>query len=244
MMRRMLTAAALAALAAPAHAGEPVEYEVAGSPYRGYLAMPADQAEGLVLIIHDWDGLGDYERRRADMLAELGYAAFAADLYGAGNRPDTLEGKRSASGALYADRAAMRERMSGALAAAREHVDLPAVVMGYCFGGTAALEFARAGGEDVRAFASFHGGLETPDEQSWQGVDEFILVMHGGADQVVPMSDLTALVGDLEQADTPYEVQIYSGAPHSFTVFGTESYRERAEQESWAAFTDLIEARL
>ncbi len=244
MLRLMLTAAAALA-ATPALAGETIDYDVAGAPYSGYLAVPAaGEPRGLVLIIHDWDGLGDYERRRADMLAELGYAAFAADLYGTGNRPEALDAKRAASGALYADREAMRARILGGLATARERVDLPAVVMGYCFGGTATLEIARSrAADDVLAYTSFHGGLATPDGQSWDGVEDFVLILHGGADQAVPLAELMDVTAELEAADTPYEVQIYSGAPHAFTVFGSERYRERADRESWEAFTDLLADR-
>ncbi len=245
MLRTMLTAA-IALAATPALAGETVPYEVNGEAYEGYLAMPAGEPAGLVLVIHDWDGLGDYEERRADMLAELGYAAFAADLYGAGNRPQETEAKKAETAKLYEDREAMRARILGGLATARARAgDLPAVVMGYCFGGAATLELARSGAaEDVVGYTSFHGGLATPAGQSWEGVDSFVLVAHGGADSAITLDDVAQLGRELEEAGTPYEIQIYSGAPHAFTVFGSERYQERADTESWAAFTDLLDARL
>jgi dienelactone hydrolase len=245
MLRSVLTAAAALA-AAPALAGEPISYEVDGAPYEGYLAMPDGEPAGLVLVIHDWDGLGDYEERRADMLAELGYAAFAADLYGAGNRPQETEAKKAETAKLYDDREAMRARILAGLETAREEAgDLPAVVMGYCFGGAATLELARSGAaEDVVAYTTFHGGLSTPEGQSWDGVDTFILVAHGGADSSITLDDVAQLGRELEAADTPYEIQIYSGAPHAFTVFGSERYRERADEESWEAFTELLAERL
>lgn len=244
MLRSLLTAA-VALAAAPALAGETVTYEVNGEAYEGYLAMPEGEPAGLVLVIHDWDGLGDYEERRADMLAELGYAAFAADLYGAGNRPESIDARKAETAALYEDREAMRARILGGLATARaEAGDLEAVVMGYCFGGAATLELARSGAaEDVVAYTSFHGGLSTPEGQSWEGVDSFVLVAHGGADSSITLDDVARLGSELEASGTPYEIQIYSGAPHAFTVFGSERYQERADRESWAAFTDLLSDR-
>jgi len=244
MIRTLLTAT-VALGAAPALAGEAVTYDVDGAAYEGYLAMPEGDPAGLVLVIHDWDGLGDYERRRADMLAELGYAAFAADLYGAGNRPESIDARKAETAKLYEDRDAMRARILGGLETARaEGADLPAVVMGYCFGGAAVLELARSQeAEDVVAYSTFHGGLATPEGQSWDGVDDFVLVAHGGADSSISLDDVAQLGRELEEAGTPYEIQIYSGAPHAFTVFGSDSYRERADDQSWAAFTDLLAER-
>ncbi|MFP4126827.1 MAG: dienelactone hydrolase family protein [Alphaproteobacteria bacterium] len=245
MLRTLLTAT-IALAASPALAGETVSYEVDGAAYDGYLALPEGEPRGLVLVIHDWDGLGDYEQRRADMLAELGYAAFAADLYGAGNRPESIDARKAETAKLYDDREAMRARILGGLATARERVgERPAVVMGYCFGGAATLELARSGAaEDVVAYTSFHGELATPEDQSWEGVDAFVLVAHGGADSMISLDDVARLGGELEAAGTPYEIQIYSGAPHAFTVFESDRYRERADRESWQAFTDLLAEHL
>jgi dienelactone hydrolase len=245
-MRKLVPGIAALALApALAQAGEELVYDVEGQPYAGYYAAPAADPKGLVLIIHDWDGLDAYEEKRADMLAELGYAAFALDLFGQGNRPETVDARRAETGKLYQDRAAMRARIEGGLAAARERADLPAVVMGYCFGGAATLELARAGeAADVAAYATFHGGLETPEGQSWQGVASPLLIMHGGADTSVTMDHVTTLAQELEAAGTPYEIQIYSGAPHAFTVICSDRYQERADHESWQAFTDFLADQL
>ena len=238
---------ALMAAVAPgvASAGEEVVYEVDGQPYAGYYAAPAGDALGLVIIIHDWDGLDSYEEQRADMLAEAGYAAFAVDLFGQGNRPESTEARRAETSKLYEDREAMRARIQGGMAAAREQADLPAVVMGYCFGGAAVLELARSGeGENVAGFATFHGGLTTPEGQSYEGVEAPILIMHGGADSSVTMDDVAMLSRELEGSGTPYEIQVYSGAPHAFTVLGSDRYRETADKESWKAFTEFLETNL
>nr|MDJ0669230.1 dienelactone hydrolase family protein [Desulfobacterales bacterium] len=150
-----------------AAAGKQVAYEVDGNPYEGYYVSPAAGAP-LVLLIHDWDGLTDYEVKRAEMLAAMGYAVFAADLFGAGVRPTEVKDKRQHTGELYKDRAKMRALMNAALKqAVMEGADTGrAVAMGYCFGGAAVLELARSGA-DLQGFVSFHGGLQTPEGQDY-----------------------------------------------------------------------------
>ncbi|WP_163559007.1 dienelactone hydrolase family protein [Halomonas sp. NO4] len=234
-------------LASGAHAyepaGEDVVYEVGDESFEGYYASAGDMARGTVLIVHDWDGLDDYERERADMIAGMGYDAFAVDLFGEGNRPETTEARQEATNALYSDRERMRELTLAGLAEAHEQgATETTVVIGYCFGGTVTLEIARSGlADEVVGYTSFHGGLGTPEDQSWPEDSAPLLIAHGGADTAVPMADVATLVEELEAAGLTYEVEIYSGAPHAFTVFGGERYQERADQKSWAAFTDFLE---
>ena len=199
-----------------------------------------------MLVIHDWDGLTDYEEKRADMLAAMGYDAFAVDLYGAGNRPVETEAKKAETAKLYEDREAMRARVLGGLAAARERSDAgQAVVMGYCFGGAAVLELARSGqAADVAGYATFHGGLATPEGQGYPADVPPLLIAHGGADDAIPIDDVAALVRALEEVGATYEVEIYSGALHAFTVFDTDRYQERADRKSWAALETFLEDRL
>jgi dienelactone hydrolase len=226
-------------------AGEAVVYDVDGAPYEGYFAPASGDSKGLVLIVHDWDGLDSYETGRADMLAELGYDAFALDLFGQGNRPETVEARREATGALYQDRAAMRARLMGGLEAARGQSDQDTVVMGYCFGGAAVLEMARSGAADrVTGYATFHGGLSTPDGQSYPAETPPLLIAHGGADSSITMADVAALSEELEAAGITYEIEVYSGAPHAFTVRGSDRYQERADTKSWDAFTEFLDTTL
>ena len=231
----------------PAHSaskGESVEYTVNGEPYEGYYVSPK-QGAPLVLIIHDWDGLTDYEVKRAHMLAEMGYAAFAADLFGAGVRPTKVEDKRQHTGELYKDRAKMRALMFAALdeAEKRGANTAKAVAMGYCFGGAAVLELARAGA-DLEGFATFHGGLGTPRGQDYSNTRGEILVMHGTADSAITMDDFAELASELESAGVSHEMVTYSGAPHAFTVFGSSRYREDADRKSWARFSEFLEEKL
>ncbi|BDQ33708.1 dienelactone hydrolase family protein [Pseudodesulfovibrio portus] len=224
--------------------GGAVPYTVNGESFEGYFVSPADKAP-LVLLVHDWDGLTDYEVKRADMLAELGYAVFAVDLFGAGVRPTETEDKKRLTGALYADRGRMRALLDGALDKARAlgGDTANAVAMGYCFGGTAVLELARSGA-DLKAFVLFHGNLATPEGQDVSAVRGFVLVFHGSADQAVSMDELAGLAKELEAAGIRHEMNIYSGAPHAFTVFGSPRYREDADKKSWARFTGFLEETL
>lgn len=231
-----LTLSPLAALAA----GGSATYEVAGKPYEGYYLSPKAGAP-LVLLIHDWDGLTDYEVKRAEMLAELGYAVFAADLFGAGVRPTTMEDRRQHTGELYTDRAKMRALMNGALETAKGRgADVGnAVAMGYCFGGAAVLELARSGA-DLKGFVAFHGGLETPPGQDYAKAKGQYLILHGSADTAITLDHFAGLAKELEAAGLAHEMVTYGGAPHAFTVFGSDRYREGADQKSWAAFTRFL----
>ena len=248
--RAAATATLAIACAAPAGAeivGEPVTYEVGGETFEGYLARNTDLAEtrGLVLIVHDWDGLTEYEERRAEMLAARGYTAFALDVYGADVEPTTIEENRALSGALYADRETFRARLLGSLAAARALDGVPqaAVVMGYCFGGAAALEMARAGA-DVAGVVSFHGGLGTPEGQDYAAAAAPVLVLHGSADPVSGMTDLAALLDELQAAGVPHDAEVYGGARHSFTVWGSDDYDVEADGKAWEALTGFLDNRL
>lgn len=244
-MRYILTLLFIVVFACSAYAaGAVADYQVNGAPYEGYYISPAADAP-LVLLIHDWDGLTDYEVKRAGMLAELGYAVFAADLFGKGVRPTELQDKRQHTGELYKDRAKMRALMQGALDAAKAkgaHVD-NAVVMGYCFGGAAVFEYARSGA-DVKGFATFHGGLSTPQGQDYSKAKGKFLIMHGTADSNITMADFAALAGELEKYGVAHEMITYGGAPHAFTVFGASSYREDADQKSWQRFVEYLAATL
>jgi len=240
-MRSFLAILAALCLATSARAGETVSYDVNGTTYEGYHAGAGDAAKGLVLIIHDWDGLTGYEVKRAEMLAGMGYDAFAADLYGKGNRPVDTQAKKAETAKLYQDRDKMRALILAGLEQARKLGGGQAVVMGYCFGGAAALELARSGkAEDIKGYASFHGGLSTPEGQSYSADIPPLLIAHGAADSSITMDDVAQLSRELEAADATYTIEVYSGAPHAFTVFGSERYQERADRKSWVAFKTFL----
>jgi len=93
-------------------------------------------------------------------------------------------------------------------------------------------------------FASFHGGLDTPEGQSWDGDEPPILVLHGGADTSITMQDVATFATELEEAGNTYTIEVYSNAPHAFTVFGSDSYQARADAASWEAFSTFLSDRL
>ena len=224
--------------------GSPVVYQVNGESYEGYFISPSKQAP-LVLLIHDWDGLTDYEVKRADMLAELGYAVFAADLFGAGVRPTEVKDKRQHTGELYKNREKMRALMKGALDAAKArgaNVE-NTVAAGYCFGGAAVLELARSGA-DLKGFATFHGGLKTPEGKNYEKTRGELLIMHGSADTAITMDQFADLAKELESAGVAHEMTTYSGAQHAFTVFDGSRYQAAADKKSWNRFQEFLADRL
>ena len=245
MLRRLICGlAATFAVSMAANAGQPVDYTVGGVAFEGYSAKAKGASKGLVLVIHDWDGLNEYEFKRVEMLAELGYDAFAVDLYGKGNRPADVDARKAETAKLYQDRETMRSLILGGLAEARRQGGGEAVVMGYCFGGAAVLELARSGkAEGVKGYVTFHGGLSTPEGQSYPKDTPPLLIAHGGADTSITMDHVAALSKELEATGVEYEIQVYSGAPHAFTVFGSDRYRERADMQSWDAFEDFLATR-
>ena len=222
--------------------GDSVTYQVNGQSYGGYYISPSDRAP-FVLLIHDWDGLTDYEVKRANMLADLGYAVFALDLFGAGVRPTELNDKRQHTGELYKNREKMRALMKGALNTAKNRgANIEnAVAVGYCFGGAAVLELARSGA-NLKGFATFHGGLKTPQGQNYTKTRGKILIMHGSADKAITMDEFADLAKELESAGVAHEMITYGGARHAFTVFGGNRYQEAADKKSWKRFMEFLAA--
>ena len=224
---------------------ESVAYEHEGLPLEGYLARDAqaDERRPAVLILHDWFGVADNVKMRAQMLARTGYVAFAADLYGAGVRP-TGDAAPAEAGKYYRDLQLLRARASAGFSWLQQH---PAVdparlaVIGYCFGGTAALEFARTGAP-VRGVASFHGGLIAHDPSDASQIAGSLLVLTGGDDPVVPDDAVVAFENELRGAPhVDWQVTTYSGAPHAFSIPGTDRYRPVADARSWRALVCFLD---
>jgi dienelactone hydrolase len=220
--------------------GALLTYQINGQSYEGYYISPSANAP-FVLLMHDWDGLTDYEIKRANMLSDLGYAVFALDLFGAGVRPTEMKDKRQHTGELYKDRGKMRTLMRGALDTAKNkgaNIE-NAVAMGYCFGGAAVLELARSGA-NLKGFATFHGGLETPEGQNYTKTRGKILILHGSADTAITMDQFAGLAKELESAGVAHEMITYGGAQHAFSVFGGKRYQDTADKKSWKRFTEFL----
>ncbi|PLX66654.1 MAG: dienelactone hydrolase [Denitrovibrio sp.] len=224
--------------------GMPVQYKVGSEEFEGYYISPSKNAP-LVFMVHDWDGLTDYEVKRAQMLNDLGYAVFAVDMFGKGVRPTETADKKMLTGALYKDRERMRKLLQGGLDAAEElgaNLD-NAVSIGYCFGGAVALEQARSGA-NLKAFVTFHGGLSTPEGQDYSSTKGEVVVFHGSADTAVTMTDFANLTESLEKDGVKHEMTTYSGAPHAFSVFGSSRYHKVADEKSWDRFVSFLKETL
>ena len=227
---------------------EVVEYRHGDVTLQGYFAWdPAPGKRPGVMLIHEWKGHGDYVRRRADMLARLGYVAFAADMYGKGvfAKDHDEAGKRA--GAFFTDRALTRERAKAGLDVLKKHPMCDATklaAMGYCFGGMTALEMAR-GGLDVRGVASFHGILATPAPA--KEIKARVIVFHGAADKFVDADQVKKFEEEMKAAKANYEVIAYDGAAHSFTVkeAGDDpskgmAYNQEADTKSWEKLQQFL----
>ena len=202
------------------------------------------EGRGTVVIVHDWDGLGTYEVQRAEMLAAEGYTAVAIDVYGAENRPQNEEENWARMEEMLSDRETFRARLLGGIDEARRLAgDGGLVLLGYCFGGAATLEAARAGAA-TDGFVSFHGVLATPEGQSYPATTAPILVLHGSADPVSGPADVATLVTELDAVGIENEAQIYGGARHAFTIWGGSDYDLDADRSSWQALTAFLETRL
>lgn len=223
-----------------------VEYQDGETQLEGFLAYDdamAGQRPG-VIVAHEWMGLGDYAKHRAEQLAGLGYLAFAADLYGKGVRPKDHAEAAKLSGMYRSDRALLRSRMHAALEALkREELTDPTRIaaIGYCFGGTAVLELARSGAA-IDGVVSFHGVLDTPHPEEARNITARVLVLSGEADPYVTHEQVAAFEQEMKDANVDYTVIRYPGAVHSFTVPGAgndpstgAAYNSDADKQSWEA---------
>jgi len=241
-MRRTALALSLAAL--PLCAGQPLAYTEGATKLAGYVARP-EAAKGKVpgvVVIHQWMGLTDHERKVSDDLAKLGYVALAADIYGEGVRPANPGEAGKLAGSFKGDRALYRRRIAAAIDAlkAQQGVDASRIaVIGFCFGGTGALEAAR-GGLPVKGVVSFHGGLDVPAGSTPTAIAAKVLVCHGADDPFVPAKEVAAFQDEMRQAKADYVFVGYAGAVHAFTQkeAGNDNsrgaaYNESAHRRSW-----------
>jgi len=221
-----------------------IDYKQGDTTLEGYLAYD-DSISGKrpgVLVVHQWMGLTDYEKHRAEQLAQLGYVAFCADIYGKGVRPKDTSEAGAQAGKYKSDRALLRARVNAGLAELEQSglVDPARVAaIGYCFGGTTVLELARSGAT-LAGVVSFHGGLDSPAPADGKNIKCKVLVCHGADDPFQKPADLAAFEDELRQANVDWVLIKYGGAVHSFTqpMAGNDNsrgaaYNERADKRSW-----------
>jgi len=230
---------------------EDIEYQADGIRLVGHLAVD-DTRTGprpAVLIAHEGPGLDDHAKETAERLAGLGYAAFALDYNGDGKLLPR-EGMMERLGALMGDpertRALGRAGLDVLLA--QDEADATQVAaIGFCFGGTLALELARSGA-DLKAVVGFHSGLGTRRPEDARNIQGRVLVCIGADDPLIPAEQRAAFEAEMKEGGVDWRMNLYGGAAHSFTnprasdmgIPGV-AYEQRADERSWRAMTDLFD---
>jgi dienelactone hydrolase len=235
-----------------------VEYKDGDTVLEGYVAYDAakikergGKAPGVILV-HQWKGLTEHEKTWANRLAEQGYVAFAADIYGKGN--DAAQGNkaREFAGKYRGDIPLFRSRLKAALTQIRsmDNVDGDRIAcIGFCFGGTGALELARSGA-DVRAVVSLHGGIKSETPEDAKNITASVLVLHGADDRGVPPADVVAFFEEMQKGNVKdWHLVAFGNTVHSFTheelkgvdpKTSNSAYNEDAARRSWSYMLDFF----
>ena len=237
----LLVAASTTAAAIQAKA---VLYEDGPVRLQGHLAYD-DAVSGRrpgVLLIHEWWGLNDYAKQRAEQLAALGYVAFAVDMYGQGKVTHHPKEAGQWARQVQAQSVQWRRRALAGLKVLKsdERVDPKRLAaIGYCFGGASVLQLAYSGA-DLAGVVSFHGSLPVPSDEEAARIKARILICHGAADAFIAQTRISKLHESLERAKVDWQMVYYGQALHSFTNptaggYGLEGigYREDADRRSW-----------
>jgi dienelactone hydrolase len=230
---------------------ETVRYKDGDTVLEGYIAYDAKLAAKRpgVVMIPDWLGVRDLAKKRADDLAKLGYTVLLADMYGKDVRPKNAKEASVLVGKYKADPALMRRRTEAALKELLQHKTVngdKVAAMGYCFGGTAALEMGR-NGDKLKGIITFHGGLDTLNPADGKNIKGRVLVLHGADDPYVPPAQVAAFEKEMNDGKVDWELIMYSGAVHAFTVkdAGNDNskgaaYNEKADKRSWEAMKQFL----
>lgn len=222
MNSKVLLVALLALPAMAAMTQKKVPYELDKTKFEGVLVYDdaAASRPGLVLV-PNWLGINEANLKQAELVAARGYVVFVADMYGTAGRPKTMEEAGKAAGAVKGNRALMRARVKKALellvAAKGVPLDVKKVgAIGFCFGGTSALEFARSGAK-LAGVVSFHGGLGSPTPEDAKNITGKVLALHGADDPNVPPEEVAAFEAEMRAAKVDWQLVAFGNAVHSFT---------------------------
>lgn len=225
---------------------EVIDYKDGDVALQGFLAYDDTKLANApgVLVIHEWWGHNEYVRTRAQQLAGLGYVAFALDMYGKGVTANTADEAGKLATPFYKDRGLMRSRAMAGLTVlkSQKNVDPRRIAaIGYCFGGTTAIELAR-GGADLVGVVSFHGGLDFLNPDETRNIKGSLRICTGADDPMVTPDKVDAFEDQLRKAKVDYEINIYGGAMHAFTNPAADAhnlpgikYNEKADKRSWEA---------
>jgi dienelactone hydrolase len=229
---------------------ETVEYKDGDTTLKGFIAYDdaTDAKRPGVLVVHEWWGLNDYVKSRARQLAELGYVAFAPDIYGDGFTTEDAKVAGEKSGEAKKN-GWLRSRGELGLRQLlkNDRVDAANLAgIGYCFGGSTVLEMARAGA-NLKGVVSFHGGLQTEQPAKQGEVKAKILILTGEVDPLVPKEQVEAAEKEFKAAGADVKVIGYPGAKHAFTNPDADKhnlppigYNKAADEKSWQDMKDFF----
>lgn len=257
-MKRLMTGLIVFIMSLAAHAAiktQEIEYRVDGESFTGYLAYD-DSVKGKrpgVLVVHEWWGHNDYVRKRAEMLAGLGYTAFALDMYGTSKLADHPQDATKFMQAVMSNMPIAEKRFNTAYTLLSEHETVDAeqlAAIGYCFGGGIVLHMARQGA-DLKGVVSFHGSLGTQSPAQKDAVKADILVLTGAADPMIPEEQVAAFRSEMEAAGVTYSLHSYPGATHGFTNPAADGFGKRfdmplaysadADADSWLKMREFFQ---
>ena len=226
---------------------EKITYQSGDNSFEGFLAQPEGDSNPCVLIAHTWAGRDAFVEEKAKLLTELGYAAFAIDMYGDGKIGTSNEENAGNMQPLLDDREELARRALASLDAVSKIDSIDAskiVIMGYCFGGLVAMDLARTGA-DIKGAVSFHGFLAGP-ENSTNEIKAKLLALHGDSDPMVGQDQIESFRQEMTNKKVDWQLHVFGGAMHSFTNpeandpdFGAV-YSKNADERSWKIFTDLL----
>ena len=249
-MKKFISVLALMGMVGLAQAaikGEEISYQAGDTNLKGYLVYDdsSKKVRPGILVIHEWWGHNDYTRKRAKMLAELGYVALAVDMYGDGKTADHPKDAGAFAGAVRGNMPVAKQRFDAALELLQKNAltdKTKVAAVGYCFGGGIALEMARSGA-DLKGVVSFHGSLGTEQPAKKDSVKANILVLTGEADPMIKPEAIDKFKAEMDAAGVHYQVISYKDAKHAFTnPAATElgkkfdmpiAYDKNADKASW-----------
>lgn len=229
-----------------------IGYSADGLAFEGRLLFDADDSapRPALLMAPNWFGINDGALAIAQQVASQGYRVLLADLYGTKVRPTSAAEAGAAMQPLKQDRALLRRRLGAILDALLGQLETAidsarVAAFGFCFGGTCALELARAGAP-LKAAVSFHGALDTPDPADARNIRGAVLVLDGALDPLVPREQLPAFAKEMGDAGVDWQLLSYGGAVHSFTDPaannpGTAQYNETVSRRAFAAMYALLD---
>eukprot|EP00163_Fabomonas_tropica_P022601 TRINITY_DN3939_c0_g2_i1.p1 TRINITY_DN3939_c0_g2~~TRINITY_DN3939_c0_g2_i1.p1 ORF type:complete len:266 (+),score=46.47 TRINITY_DN3939_c0_g2_i1:214-1011(+) len=226
---------------------ETIEYKVGNQAFTGYLAWD-DENEGKrpgVLVVHEWWGHNDFAREQAEKLAAAGYTAFALDMYGSGKVADHPDNAKKFMEEATKEAAQIKDRFTTAMDILKKHQSVDSdriAAQGYCFGGAVVLNMARMG-VDLDGVVSYHGALASPIKAEPGKVKARVQVYTGGADKMVPSTQVAGLVEEMQNAGVDLTLVSFPEVMHSFTNPGADrfaeeygmpvAYNEEAAARSW-----------